>query len=90
MSLPKMETGHTCPQCAGGPLVSLSTFMDRGSEPTACALGAQRDFRVGRTVGSQSGSQSSAYFDEIRNLDEAPMACLKRLSISEARQPTSI
>ena len=28
------------PQCAGGPLVSLSTFMDRRSEPTACALGA--------------------------------------------------
>jgi hypothetical protein len=52
MSLPKMETGHTCPQCAGGPLVSLSTFIDPGSEPTACALGAQRDFRVGRTVGS--------------------------------------
>jgi hypothetical protein len=43
MSLPKMETGNKCPKCAGGRLVSLSTILNRGSEPTACALGAQPD-----------------------------------------------
>jgi hypothetical protein len=37
------ETGNTCPQCAGGPLVSLYSFLNRGSEPTGCALGAQPD-----------------------------------------------
>jgi hypothetical protein len=34
------ETRHKCPKCAGGPWVSLSTFMDRESEPAPCALGA--------------------------------------------------
>jgi hypothetical protein len=35
------ETRHKCPKCAGSPLVSLSSFLNRGSDSRGCALGAQ-------------------------------------------------
>ena len=44
MSLPKTKLAISAPQCAGGPLVSLSSFLNLGNEPTGCALGAQPDF----------------------------------------------
>jgi hypothetical protein len=50
------EMRHKCSKRAGSPLVSLSTILNRTSDPRGCALGAQRDFRVGRTVGSLTTS----------------------------------
>jgi hypothetical protein len=61
MSLPKMETGHTCPQCAGGPLRSLSSFLNRTSEPDGCALGAHVTQEGDASANVDSGRQSSAY-----------------------------
>jgi hypothetical protein len=35
------KTRHKCSKRIGNPLVSLSTILNRTSEPDACALGAQ-------------------------------------------------
>jgi hypothetical protein len=35
------ERRHKCSKRAGGPLVSLSTILNRTSDPSGCALGAQ-------------------------------------------------
>jgi hypothetical protein len=45
----------------GGPLVSLSTFLNRGSAPEGCALGAHPIPRGDASANVDSGRQSSAY-----------------------------
>jgi hypothetical protein len=53
------ETRHKCPKCAGGSLVSLSTFMDRESEPAPCALGAHVTAGGDASANVDSGSAKS-------------------------------
>jgi hypothetical protein len=40
----------------------VPTTLNRSRVSRACAPGAQPDFRVGRTVGKQAESRTSAYF----------------------------
>jgi hypothetical protein len=88
------EMRRKCPKCAGSTLVSLSSFLNRGSESEGCALGAQRDSGVGHRLGSESEASLphiSAVPDSDLRARWAKIRAAKKAAIVEFRieHPTS-
>jgi hypothetical protein len=76
------------PQCDTCHLVSLSTFLNRGSAPDGCALGAHVTAGGDASANVDSGSQSSAYFrpNQIARL----LPAQKQVILGKVNYPISL